>query len=94
VRVAVLEGGEAEQQRLSDLGLQHVGARLEIVQHSGPTGLLVVRVEPTFPSMTIARRVQDNGRASSASSRAASTIASASWPWGSMPLPDKKVQRR
>jgi len=39
-RVVSLEGAEAEQKRLGDLGLR-VGARLFVVQHSGPNGMLV-----------------------------------------------------
>jgi ferrous iron transport protein A len=40
VRVAAVAGSAAEEQRLSDLGL-HMGARLEVVQHGGPNGMLV-----------------------------------------------------
>ncbi len=40
VRVLALEGGSAEEKRLSDLGL-HLGARIEVVQHSPETGVLV-----------------------------------------------------
>ena len=39
-RVAALDGGPAEEKRLGDLGL-HPGARVEVVQHSPETGLLV-----------------------------------------------------
>lgn len=40
VRVAALEGTEADQKRLGDLGLR-IGSRLVVVQHSGPNGMLV-----------------------------------------------------
>lgn len=40
VRVIALEGGSAEEKRLSDLGL-HIGARIEVIQRSAETGVLV-----------------------------------------------------
>ncbi|MDD3445000.1 MAG: FeoA family protein [Zavarzinia sp.] len=40
VRVDRLEGDEAEQRRLADLGLR-LGSRLRILRHNGPGGLMV-----------------------------------------------------
>lgn len=40
VRVAAITGGPAEEKRLGDLGL-HVGARVEVLQHSGAGGLVL-----------------------------------------------------
>lgn len=40
VRVRLLEGGSAEEKRLSDLGM-HVGSRVEVLQHNGENGLLL-----------------------------------------------------
>ncbi len=40
VRVRLLEGGSAEEKRLSDLGL-HPGSRVEVLQHNGENGLLL-----------------------------------------------------
>lgn len=40
VRVLALEGGSAEEKRLADLGL-HLGARVEIIQHSAENGMLI-----------------------------------------------------
>lgn len=40
VRVAAVTGGPAEEKRLGDLGL-HVGARVEVLQHSGAGGVVL-----------------------------------------------------
>lgn len=46
VRVRLLEGGPAEEKRLSDLGL-HPGSRVEILQHNGENGILLAVNEDT-----------------------------------------------